>query len=242
MSSPSPIRVLVVDDHALFRKGIVSLLSAEAGFEVVGEAANGREAIEKARDLMPDIVLMDLSMPEVDGLEATQRIKTELPHVRVVILTVEEADQNLFEAVKNGAQGYLLKKIEPRALFDTLRGVAQGEASISRLMAAKLMGEFSRQANRGRICGGPQPGAEPARARGAGARGAGQEQQGDRRRARRRREYGQEPPQEHPREAPPGEPRPGRHLRSPPRVGGQAAQKERLTLLLSLGDVGSKTT
>jgi len=149
MSSPSPIRVLVVDDHALFRRGIVSLLSAEAGFEVVGEAANGREAIEKARDLMPDIVLMDLSMPEVDGLQATQRIKTELPHVRVVILTVEEADQNLFEAVKNGAQGYLLKKIEPRALFDTLRGVAQGEASISRLMAAKLMGEFSRQANLG---------------------------------------------------------------------------------------------
>jgi DNA-binding NarL/FixJ family response regulator len=149
MSRPSPLRVLVVDDHALFRSGIVSLLSAEAGFEVVGEAANGREAIEKARDLMPDIVLMDLSMPEVDGLQATQRIKTELPHVRVVILTVEEADQNLFEAVKNGAQGYLLKKIEPRALFDTLRGVAQGEASISRLMAAKLMGEFSRQANLG---------------------------------------------------------------------------------------------
>ena len=183
MSSPSPIRVLVVDDHALFRRGIVSLLSAEAGFEVVGEAANGREAIEKARDLMPDIVLMDLSMPEVDGLQATQRIKTELPHVRIVILTVEEADQNLFEAVKNGAQGYLLKKIEPRALFDTLRGVAQGEASISRLMAAKLMGEFSRQANRGRICGGPQAGVEPARARGPGPRGAGQEQQGNRRRA-----------------------------------------------------------
>jgi two-component system nitrate/nitrite response regulator NarL len=148
MSSPSPIRVLVVDDHALFRKGIASLVDAEHGFEMVGEAANGREAIEKARDLMPDIVLMDLSMPEVDGLEATRRIKTELPHVRIVILTVEEEDQNLFEAVKNGAQGYLVKKIEPRALFETLRGVAQGEASISRLMAAKLMGEFRRQANR----------------------------------------------------------------------------------------------
>jgi DNA-binding NarL/FixJ family response regulator len=148
MTNDPRIRVLVVDDHALFRKGIVSLLSAEAGFEVAGEAANGREAIEKARDLMPDIVLMDLSMADVDGLEATRRIKAELPHVRIVILTVEEAEQNLFEAVKNGAQGYLLKKIEPRALFDTLRGVARGEASISRLMAAKLMGEFSRQANR----------------------------------------------------------------------------------------------
>jgi DNA-binding NarL/FixJ family response regulator len=149
MTNDPRIRVLVVDDHALFRKGIVSLLSAKAGFEVVGEAANGREAIEKARDQMPDIVLMDLSMPQMDGLEATRRIKAEIPHVRIVILTVEEAEQNLFEAVKNGAQGYLLKKIEPRALFDTLRGVAQGEASISRLMAAKLMGEFSRQANRG---------------------------------------------------------------------------------------------
>jgi DNA-binding NarL/FixJ family response regulator len=127
MSKPSPIRVLLVDDHALFRKGIASLLSAEAEFEVVGEAANGREAIEKARDLMPDIVLMDLSMPQMDGLEATRQIKTELPHVRIVILTVEEADQNLFEAVKNGAQGYLLKKIEPRALFDTLRGVARAK-------------------------------------------------------------------------------------------------------------------
>jgi len=161
MSSPSPIRVLVVDDHALFRKGIASLIAAEHGFEVVGEAANGREAIEKARDLMPDVVLMDLSMPEVDGLEATRRIKTELPHVRIVILTVEEADQNLFEAVKNGAQGYLLKKIQPRALFDTLRGVAQGEASISRLMAAKLMGEFSRQANRAESAAGRSPELSP---------------------------------------------------------------------------------
>ncbi len=87
--------------------------------------------------------------------------KTELPHVRVVILTVEEADQNLFEAVKNGAQGYLLKKIEPRALFDTLRGVAQGEASISRLMAAKLMGEFSRQANRAESAAGRSPELSP---------------------------------------------------------------------------------
>jgi two-component system nitrate/nitrite response regulator NarL len=147
MTGPLPIRVLLADDHPLFRKGIASLLREERDFEVVGEAANGREALEKSRDLMPDIVLMDLSMPEMDGLEATRRIKQEMPHVRIVILTIEEEDQSLFEAVKNGAQGYVLKKIEPQALFSTLRGVAQGEASISRLMAAKLMGEFSRQVN-----------------------------------------------------------------------------------------------
>jgi DNA-binding NarL/FixJ family response regulator len=146
MSDPRPIRVLLVDDHPLFRKGIASLLRSENGFDVIGEAANGREALEKARELMPDIILMDISMPEVGGLEATRKIKEEMPYVRIVILTVDEEDQSLFEAVKSGAQGYLLKKIEPQALFSTLRGVAEGEASISRIMAGKLLDEFSRQA------------------------------------------------------------------------------------------------
>ena len=147
MSDPRHIRVLLADDHSLFRKGIASLLSAESDFEVVGEAANGREALEMARGLMPDIILMDISMPGVDGLTATRQIKEEIPYVRIVMLTVEEEDQSLFEAVKSGAQGYLLKKIEPQALFGTLRGVARGEASISRAMAGKLLDEFSRQAN-----------------------------------------------------------------------------------------------
>ena len=146
MTAESPIRLLVVDDHALFRKGVVSLFGETRGFEVVGEAANGQEALEKARELMPDIILMDLSMPVMDGLAATRRIKEEIPYVRIVILTIQEEDQSLFEAVKSGAQGYLLKKIEPQELFETLRRVAQGEASISGVMAAKLMGEFSRQA------------------------------------------------------------------------------------------------
>lgn len=146
MTAESPIRLLVVDDHALFRKGVVSLFGETQGFEVVGEAANGQEALEKARELMPDIILMDLSMPVMDGLAATRRIKEEIPYVRIVILTIQEEDQSLFEAVKSGAQGYLLKKIEPQVLFETLRRVAQGEASISGVMAAKLMGEFSRQA------------------------------------------------------------------------------------------------
>jgi DNA-binding NarL/FixJ family response regulator len=140
-----PIRVLLADDHPLFRKGIASLLSAEPGFEIVGEASNGQEAIEKALDLMPDIILMDISMPGMNGLEATQRIKQEIPYVRIVILTVSDEDQNLFEAIKNGAQGYLLKKIDPQTLFRTLRGTVEGEAPLSRSMATKLLGEFARQ-------------------------------------------------------------------------------------------------
>jgi len=145
MSTKPSIRVLLVDDHPFFRKGIASLLSSEPGFEVLGEASDGQEAIEKARDLMPDVILMDISMPGVNGLEATQRIKQEIPYVRIVILTVSDEDQNLFEAIKSGAQGYLLKKIEPQTLFQTLRGVLEGEAPLSRVMATKLLAEFARQ-------------------------------------------------------------------------------------------------
>jgi DNA-binding NarL/FixJ family response regulator len=146
MTADPPIRLLVVDDHALFRKGLVSLFGESRDIEVVGEAANGLEALEKARELMPDIILMDLSMPVMGGLAATRRIKEEIPYVRIVILTIQEEDQSLFEAIKSGAQGYLLKSIEPQVLFDTLCRVAQGDASISGMMAAKLMSEFSRQA------------------------------------------------------------------------------------------------
>lgn len=145
MTPPHSIRVLLADDHPLFRKGIASLLAAEPGFDVVGEASNGEEAIEKARDLMPDVVLMDVSMPGVNGLEATQRIKRDLPYVRIVMLTVSDEDDHLFEAVKNGAQGYLLKKIDPQTLFRTLRGAIEGEAPLSRIMATKLLAEFARQ-------------------------------------------------------------------------------------------------
>lgn len=148
MTDESPIRVLVVDDHALFRKGLVSLLTGQQEFEVVGEATNGRDALRKARELMPDVILMDISMPDMDGLEATRRIKQEIPYVRIVILTVSDDDQSLFEAVKSGAQGYLLKTIEPQALFTALRRVAHGEATISRAMATRLIGEFARKGSR----------------------------------------------------------------------------------------------
>ncbi|MBI4573994.1 MAG: response regulator transcription factor [candidate division NC10 bacterium] len=142
----NPIRVLLVDDHALFRKGIASILAAERGFEVVGEAGDGLKAVERAKELMPDVILMDIFMPGANGLEATRRIKEGLPYVKIVMLTVSEEDQNLFEAIKSGAQGYLLKKIEPQELFAMLRGVVQGDAPISRAMAAKILGEFAHQA------------------------------------------------------------------------------------------------
>ena len=141
----SRIRVLLADDHALFRGGIASLLATESDFEVVGQAADGRQAVEMARELMPDLILMDISMPVMDGLEATRRIKLEIPYVKIVILTVTDGERSLFEAVKNGAQGYLLKKIEPQALYGTLRGVVRGEAPVSRVMAARLLEEFTRQ-------------------------------------------------------------------------------------------------
>ncbi|MBI3990323.1 MAG: response regulator transcription factor [candidate division NC10 bacterium] len=142
------IRVLLVDDHALFRSGLAGLLGGQRGFEVVGEAQDGQEAFEKAKALMPDVILMDVYMPGMDGLEATRRIKEALPYVKIVILTVSEEDQNLFEAIKHGAQGYLLKTIEVTELFTMLQGVSRGEAPISRAMAAKILGEFARRSQK----------------------------------------------------------------------------------------------
>jgi len=140
------IRIVLADDHALFRGGIAGILRQQEGIEVIGEASDGQRAMELTRSLMPDLVLMDISMPVMSGLEATRRIKAELPYVRIVILTASDEDRNLFEAVKSGAQGYLLKSITPQALVATLRGVMQGEAPMSRVMAGRLLEEFARRA------------------------------------------------------------------------------------------------
>lgn len=138
------MRVLLADDHALFRDGMRSLLVAR-GVEVVGEAGDGREAVEAALSLKPDVILMDITMTDMDGLEATRLIKTRLPEVKIVMLTVSDEDHSLFEAIKSGAQGYLLKNLQAEEFFDLLSGIERGEAPISRGLAGRILDEFGRQ-------------------------------------------------------------------------------------------------
>ena len=141
-----PAKVLIVDDHALFRRGVRNTIEPEEDFEVVGEAENGKEALAKARELKPDLVLMDINMPHCSGLEAISAIKRELPGVKIIMLTVHEEDENLFEAIKKGAEGFLSKNVRAKALLDSLRGVMRGEAAISRRMVGKILKEFARLA------------------------------------------------------------------------------------------------
>ncbi|KKM11299.1 hypothetical protein SY88_09545 [Clostridiales bacterium PH28_bin88] len=142
-----PIRVLLADDHTLVRKGIARLLESDPSIQVAGEASDGLEALQLARELVPDVALLDIYMPGCDGITATRIIRQELPAVRVVILTVSEKEQNLFAALKSGAQGYLIKRIGPRELTDMVKAAARSEACISPAMAARIIAEFARQAN-----------------------------------------------------------------------------------------------
>ncbi len=139
------MKILIADDHALIRDGLRSLLEAR-GLEVIGEARNGREAVDMARRLKPDVVLMDLSMPEVDGLAATRLISADQPEVKVVVLTASDEDAKLFEAIKSGAQGYLLKNLESEEFFTLLDGVNRGEPALTPALARKLLQEFARPA------------------------------------------------------------------------------------------------
>jgi DNA-binding NarL/FixJ family response regulator len=140
----SKIRVLLVDDHHLFRDGLARILNSQFDFEVVGEATNGLEAFAEVQKLKPDLVLMDVSMPVCDGLEATQRIKREFPDVTIVMLTVSDENDKLFEAIRNGAQGYLLKSIRREEMLALLQGAMRGEAAISPAMAGRMLEEFRR--------------------------------------------------------------------------------------------------
>lgn len=137
-----PLRIMLVDDHVLSRKGIASLLQDRQDLEVVGEAEDGLEAVSKAQELTPDLILMDVHMPKRDGLEATKIIKQQLPNVKIVMLTVSDDDNDLFQAIKNGATGYLLKDLEPERLFDLLEKVRLGEAAISASIATKILQEL----------------------------------------------------------------------------------------------------
>ena len=141
-----PTKTLIVDDHALFRQGVRNVIEPEEDFEVVGEAEDGTEALAKARELKPDLILMDIHMPHGNGLEAVSAIKGELPGVRIIMLTVHDEDENLFEAIKRGAEGFLSKNVRAKDLLNSLRGVMRGEAAISRRMAGKILQEFARLA------------------------------------------------------------------------------------------------
>jgi DNA-binding NarL/FixJ family response regulator len=137
------MRILIADDHALFRDSLAGLLKA-AGHEVIGQAGDGRQAVEMTMRLGPDMVLMDLGMPELDGLAATRLICADRPATKVVILTGADDDDNLFEAIKSGAQGYMLKNLEADDFFTLLERVAAGEPGLTPALARKLLHEFAK--------------------------------------------------------------------------------------------------
>jgi DNA-binding NarL/FixJ family response regulator len=141
------LKLLLVDDHALFRDSLQMLLEA-SGYTVVGMAADGCEALQQARALRPDLVLMDIEMPVCNGLAATRLIKAELPAIKVVMLTVSANDEDLFEAVKSGASGYLLKSQSADSFLEMVGQVAAGGAALPPDLAARLLDEFARQARR----------------------------------------------------------------------------------------------
>ncbi len=137
-----PIKVLVVDDHTLFRRGIMAVLANQENLKVVGEASDGLEAVAKAGEITPDVILMDLNMPRCSGLEATQALQAKMPEVNILVLTVSDSEADLFAAMKFGAKGYILKNTEPEELIHAIFHIAQGGVIVSPLMAAKLLAEF----------------------------------------------------------------------------------------------------
>lgn len=149
---PSPgadvIRVLIADDQALFRRGLHVVLGGEAGIEVVGEAADGETAIAVAGELVPDVVLMDVRLPRVDGIEAARRIRELLPTTKILMLTASDEENDLYEAVKAGANGYLLKEISVEEVASSIVAVVAGQSLISPSMASKLLAEFTSLARR----------------------------------------------------------------------------------------------
>lgn len=138
----SNMNIMLVDDHALFRKGLRDLISLEDDMRVVAEAVNGSEAIKKAMMIKPDLILMDVNLPGIDGIEATRAISERLESVKIVMLTVSSLDEHLFEAIKAGAMGYLTKNVSPEGLIRNLRGIKDGEAPLSRSMTTKILDSF----------------------------------------------------------------------------------------------------
>ncbi|HWG74326.1 MAG TPA: response regulator transcription factor [Acidimicrobiales bacterium] len=148
MASDEVIRVLIADDQALFRRGLYVVLGTEDGIEVVAEASNGEEAVVKAEELAPDVVLMDVRMPRMGGIEATRAISATLPSTKILMLTVSDEEDDLYDAIRAGANGYLLKEISVEEVADAVRAVVQGDSLISPSMASKLLSEFTSLARR----------------------------------------------------------------------------------------------
>jgi NarL family two-component system response regulator LiaR len=140
----STIRILVADDHEIVRKGLRALLSSEPDMQVVGEASNGEEAVAQAQEFHPDVILMDIVMPGVDGIEATRQITARPPAPRVLVLTSFATDDKIFPAIKAGALGYLLKDTAPQELIEAIRQVYRGEPSLEASIARKVLAELSR--------------------------------------------------------------------------------------------------
>ena len=140
-SAPRRLRILLVDDHALFRQSLSVLLTA-SGHEVIGAATDGIEALQGARTLRPDLILMDIEMPGCDGLAATRLIKAEIPEIKIVMLTVSSSDEHLFEAIKSGASGYLLKSQSADRFIEMIGQVASGGAALSPELAARLLDDL----------------------------------------------------------------------------------------------------
>ena len=140
---PERLRVMVADDHALFRRGLQMVLEAEPDIDLIGEASDGVEAVEKSQELMPDVILMDVRMPKRSGIEAASQIKDLLPHVKILMLTISDEEADLYDAIKAGASGYLLKEIPIEEVADAIRSVWAGQSRISPSMASKLLNEFA---------------------------------------------------------------------------------------------------
>jgi DNA-binding NarL/FixJ family response regulator len=142
------IRVVIVDDHALFRRGLDRVLADEPDIEVVGEAADGVEAVARVRELTPDVVIMDVRMPRATGIEAARTVRAMVPETKVIMLTVSDLEEDLYEAVKAGVNGYLLKEVAIGEVADAVRAVAAGHSLVSPSMASKLFTEFNALAER----------------------------------------------------------------------------------------------
>ena len=147
-SRTEPIRTMIVDDHALFRRGLEMVLDEEGDIDLVGQASDGAEAVEKAAESLPDIVLMDIRMPRSSGIEACRAMKEAAPSAKIIILTISDEEEDLFEAIRAGASGYLLKDIPLDEVADTVRAVHGGQSLINPSMAGKLLTEFAALAKR----------------------------------------------------------------------------------------------